>query len=196
MAVLPIVLAPDPRLKTKSEPVETIDESILTLLDDLLDTMYAANGVGLSAVQVGVLKRVIVVDTEWGSPRYEEEGGGDITIDPDTAKEGNPIKMINPEIIATSDDEASYNEGCLSFPGQFSEVTRPEKITVKYLDENGDERILQADGLLSTCIQHEIDHMNGVVFVDHVSRVKRDLILRKMKKAKKQELLPDYPVAN
>ncbi len=183
MAVLPIVLAPDPRLKMKSEPVNEITPEILKLCDDLLETMYASNGVGLSAVQVGVLKRVIVVDTEWESPRYREENGTEVPDGP--PKPGKPIRMINPEIVEQSPDLSVYNEGCLSFPGQYSEVERPAIITVEYLDEHGKTQRLKAQGLLSTCLQHEVDHMNGIVFVDHISLVKRDMILRKMKKTKK-----------
>lgn len=184
MTVLPIVLAPDPRLKMKSEPVKEITPDILQLCDDLLDTMYASNGIGLSAVQVGVLKRVIVIDVEWESPRYRAENGEEIESDA-PPKRGKPIKMINPEIVEESEDSSVYNEGCLSFPGQFSEVERPAAIRIKYLDENGKEQKLEADGLLATCLQHEIDHMNGIVFVDHISSLKRDMILRKMKKVKK-----------
>lgn len=184
MTILPIVVAPAPLLKMKSEPVETITPEIKQLLDDMLDTMYASNGIGLSAVQVGVLKRVIVVDTEWESPRYRTEGEERSGEKP---KPGKPIKMINPEIVESTPDESPYLEGCLSFPGQFSEVVRPSGIRVKYLDENGKEHQIDADGLLSTCLQHEIDHMNGVVFVDHISTLKRDMILRKLKKAQRQE---------
>ncbi len=147
----------------------------------MLETMYASNGIGLAAVQVGELKRIIVVDTEWESPRYREEGAplGE-------GKPGNPLKMINPEIIEEAEERSSYNEGCLSFPGQYSEVERPATVNIRYMDEHGKEQTLKAEGLLATCIQHEIDHMNGIVFVDHISRLKRDMILRKLKKAKKQ----------
>jgi peptide deformylase len=178
MTVLPIVIAPDPRLKTPSQPVMEITPEIHRLMDDMLDTMYAAKGIGLSAVQVGVLKRIIVVDVE----QREEEGTR------------HPIKMINPEIIGETEELNLYNEGCLSFPGQYSEVERPEAIRVRYLDEHGQQQVIEADGLLATCIQHEIDHMNGVVFVDHLSRVKRDVILRKVQKARKMQELPEYPV--
>lgn len=182
MTVLPIVIAPDPRLKTKSQPVREITPEIHRLMDDMLDTMYAARGIGLSAVQVGVLKRVIVVDTEW---RESEDG---------QPAERRPMRMINPEIIGETEEVRLYNEGCLSFPGQYSEVERPDAIRVRYLDEHGKEQIIEADGLLATCIQHEIDHMDGIVFVDHLSRVKRDVILRKVQKAKKMQELPAYPV--
>ncbi|MBY0354666.1 MAG: peptide deformylase [Rickettsiales bacterium] len=178
MTVLPIVIAPDARLKTRSKTVDAITPDILQLMDDMLDTMYAANGIGLSAVQVGVLKRIIVVDVE----QRDEEGVR------------RPIKMINPEIIGETEDLNLYSEGCLSFPGQFSDVERPESVRVRYFDEHFKEHVMEADGLLATCVQHEIDHMNGIVFVDHLTRVKRDVILRKVKKAIKMQELPAYPV--
>lgn len=184
MTILPIVVAPDPLLKMKSAPVEKITPEIKQLLDDMLETMYASNGVGLSAVQVGVLKRVIVVDTEWESPRYRTEGEERTDEKP---KPGKPMKMMNPEIVQESEEDRVYNEGCLSFPGQYSEVKRPDTIRVKYLDENGKEHQIEAGGLLSTCIQHEIDHMDGIVFVDHISSLKRDMIMSKMKTATRAE---------
>ncbi len=178
MTILPIVIAPDPLLKERSHPVQTITDEIRTLAADMFETMYASNGIGLAAVQVGVLKRLIVVDTEWGSSRYSDN-------ESDERKPGNPIVLINPEIVTSSEELRAYDEGCLSFPGQYSEVTRPDSVTIRYLDLDGKEQTLEADGLLATCIQHEIDHMNGVVFVDHVSRLKRDMILRKLKKTQK-----------
>ena len=140
-------------------------------MDDMLDTMYASNGIGLAAVQVGILKRLVVIDADWRTD--------------DTASR-KPMKLINPEIVTTSDDSSVYNEGCLSFPEQYSEVERPQKVKVRYLDEQGDDQVIEADGLLATCIQHEIDHTNGITFVDHISRLKRDVILKKLAKAKKQ----------
>ncbi len=180
MTILPIIISPDPLLKQKSEPVKEITEEIKTLIEDMFDTMYASNGVGLAAVQVGELKRIIVVDTEWDSPRYSEEGAQDAPL-----KKGKPIALINPEIIDFSEDKRIYDEGCLSFPGQYAQVERPDIVTVKYTDIDGKEQTLEAGGLLSTCLQHEVDHMNGVVFVDHISRLKRDMIARKLKKAQK-----------
>ena len=182
MAVLPLVIAPDERLSQRSEPVKEVNDEIKKLAEDMLETMYANNGIGLAAVQVGVMKRVIVVDVEWGSSRYE----GD---DKET-KPGKPIVLINPEIVGESDDISTYNEGCLSFPDQYSEVKRPEVVTIRYLDKDGKEQTKKVDGLLATCIQHEIDHINGVVFVDHISKLKRDMILRKLKKAKKLGSVP------
>jgi peptide deformylase len=167
MAILPLVIAPDERLNIASEKVAVVDASIRTLLNDMLETMYANDGIGLAAVQVGVHKRCIVVDVA------VRDGGNE------------PIKLVNPEIIARSVTPRSFNEGCLSFPDQYSQVVRPDTVTVRYLDENGVEKTIEADDILSTCLQHEIDHINGVVFVDHVSKLKRDMIIKKLQKAKK-----------
>ena len=180
MTILPILISPDPLLKQQSIAVGEITDEIKTLIADMFDTMYASNGVGLAAVQVGVLKRIIVVDTQWDSPRYSEDGATQ-----NIAKEGNPIALINPEIISFSKDKRSYDEGCLSFPGQYAQVERPDTVLVKYTDIEGKQQELEADRLLSTCLQHEVDHMNGVVFVDHISRLKRDMIARKLKKTQK-----------
>ncbi len=167
MALLPIIVAPDQRLKIKTDPVQAVDDDLRQFLDDMLETMYAADGIGLAAPQVGDTRSVLVVDL---------------------AREGEdpaPLKIINPEIVWTSDDERAHEEGCLSLPEHFAEVVRPEAIRVKYLDETGTERELEAAGILATCIQHEMDHLEGILFVDHVSAIKRGMILRKLKKAKK-----------
>jgi peptide deformylase len=188
MKILPIVVSPNPLLKQKSVAVEVIDESVRELVADMFTTMYASNGIGLAAVQVGVLKRIIVVDTEWGSSRYESSplaGERVRRSEAEANRGGNPIALINPEIVEQSPELREYDEGCLSFPAQYSSVTRPDNITVEYMDLEGRTQRLHADGLLATCIQHEIDHINGVVFIDHISRLKRDMILRKMKKADK-----------
>jgi peptide deformylase len=167
MAQLPIIIAPDPRLKIKAEPVAKVDRDIRRLMDDMLETMHAANGIGLAAPQVGVLKRVVVVDT---------------------AKKDEPpmrLRMANPEIVWASEEIVPRDEGCLSFPEQFAEVRRPAKIRVRYLDHENEIRELEAEGLLAVCIQHEMDHLDGVLLVDRVSAVKRDMILRKLAKAKR-----------
>jgi peptide deformylase len=174
MAVLPIVTAPDPRLKKVSKPVAEVNAEIRKLMDDMLETMYASNGIGLAAIQVGEAKRILVMDVEHGSSRYEDSGTG----------EGRPLFMVNPEVIEASEEEGVYQEGCLSFPGQYADVIRPKTVRIKYLDYDGKEQILDADELLATCVQHEMDHLNGIVFVDHLSRLKRDMILRKLKKSK------------
>lgn len=175
MAILPLVIAPDERLNTPSKPVTVVDDSIRTLLNDMLDTMYANDGIGLAAVQVGVHKRCIVVDIG--------------------VREGHkePIKFINPEIIEKSAETRVFQEGCLSFPDQYSDVERPTTVTVRYMDENGKQQTMEASEILATCLQHEIDHTDGVVFVDHISLMKRDMILRKLKKAKRLGLFADTP---
>lgn len=169
MAVLPLVIAPDPRLKICSEQVAEVNDDIRKFIDDMLDTMYASAGVGLAAVQVGVHKRILVMDVE-----QKEEG-----------KRGKPLILINPEIVTSSPEINTYEEGCLSFPGQYAEVKRPLKVKVRFLDYHGKQQEIEAEGLLATCVQHEIDHLNGITFVDHISPMKRDMIIRKVKKAKR-----------
>ncbi|MCE3231992.1 MAG: peptide deformylase [Rickettsiaceae bacterium] len=180
MAVLPLVIAPDPRLAICSEPVDKVDDKIRKFVDDMIETMHKEDGIGLAAVQVGVHKRILVMDLSDSQKRYEEADGK--ACGADISK---PFCMINPEIIESSEEQNVYDEGCLSFPEQRAMVTRPKKVKVKYLDYNGKERVLVCDGLLATCVQHEMDHLNGVVFIDHVSRLKRDVIMRKVKKLKK-----------
>jgi peptide deformylase len=167
MAKLPIVIAPDTRLKTKAKPVERVDDRVRRLLDDMLETMYDAPGIGLAAPQVGVLERVIVIDLA------EKE------------EPARPLRIVNPEILWTSEETKTYNEGCLSLPEHYADVTRPARVRVRYMDETGATREVDADGLLATCLQHEIDHLDGVLFIDHLSMLKRNMILRKMQKAKR-----------
>jgi len=167
MAKLPIIVAPDPRLKRISKPVEKVDSEIRRLMDDMLESMYAAPGIGLAAPQVGVLKRVIVLDI---------------------AREGEtpqPLRMANPELIWVSDEDATYNEGCLSVPDHYADVVRPAACRVRYIDHENEIREIEADGLLATCIQHEMDHLDGILFLDHISALKRNIILRKLVKSKK-----------
>jgi len=168
MAVLPIIIAPDPRLKKKCKPVAEVDESVAKLMADMLETMYLAPGIGLAAPQIGVTKRIIVVDAS---------GKDD---------ERNPIKMADPELLFTSEELWTYEEGCLSLPDHYAEVERPAKIKVGYLDENNERQELEAEEILATCIQHEMDHLEGLLFVDHISALKRNMILRKLVKSKKQ----------
>lgn len=170
MTALPLIIAPDPRLKTKSSPIEKIDAEIITLAKNMLETMYYERGIGLAAVQVGVLKRMLVADVTW----REGEGPGEQYI------------LLNPEIVTPAAEQSTYKEGCLSFPDQFAEVTRPASVRVRYLNLKGEQKEENFTGLLATCIQHEIDHLNGIVFVDHISLTKRDMILRKLTKLKKQ----------
>ena len=168
MAILPILTAPDPRLKVKSKPVAKVDDEVRKLMDDMLETMHAAPGIGLAAPQLGVAKRVIVID-------IEREGVST-----------GPLRMANPEIIDASDEDASYEEGCLSLPEHYADVVRPARVKVRYLDHQNEIRTIEAEGLLATCLQHEIDHLDGILFVDHISALKRNMILRKLVKARKE----------
>jgi len=167
MARLPILVAPHPILKRKAQPVAEVDARVVKLMDDMVETMYDASGIGLAAPQVGVLDRVIVVDVhEKGEPP-------------------NPIRLANPEIVWSSDEKAVCEEGCLSVPEQYADVTRPVSIRVRYLDEKNQPQEIEADGMLATCIQHEIDHLNGVLFVDYLSMLKRNILLKKVQKMQK-----------
>ena len=163
-----IVIEPDPILRKKSENLEKVDDELRGLLDDMLETMYSAPGIGLAAVQVGVLKRLIVID-----------------ISKEKDKK-NPLFLINPEIISRSNKTSIYEEGCLSLPGHFAEIERPAECHVKYIDYSGKEKEIKANGLLSTCIQHEVDHLNGILFIDYLSKLKKDMILKKLIKHKKE----------
>jgi peptide deformylase len=164
MTVRPILIAPDPRLKAMSKTVETVDSAILRLADDMIESMYAASGVGLAAVQIGVPKRLIVMD-------LAKKGG-----------EKEPKIYINPKILWSSDDTAVCEEGCLSVPDIWEEVERPAQIRAEYLDGEGKRVVIEAEGLLATCLQHEMDHLEGVLFVDHISRLKRTIAMRKLAK--------------
>jgi peptide deformylase len=171
MAVREILIAPDPRLKVKARRVDKVDAKVRKLMDDMLETMYAAPGIGLAAPQVGEAVQVIVVDVARdGEPR-------------------NPYQMANPEIIWASEERVPAEEGCLSLPDQFAEVTRPAEVKVRYLDHENEIREIEAEGLLATCLQHEIDHLDGVLFVDHISTLKRGMILRKLAKSKRSRAL-------
>ncbi|MBX3490095.1 peptide deformylase [Parvibaculum sp.] len=167
MAIREIITAPDPRLKEVSKPVDKVDDGLRALMDDMLETMYAAPGIGLAAIQIGVPKQVIVMDLardgEKPAPRY----------------------FINPEILWTSDDTAVYEEGCLSVPDMYEDVERPARCRVRYLDYQGEIREEECDELLATCLQHEMDHLKGILFIDHLSRVKRSMMLKKLIKQKK-----------
>ena len=169
MALLPIIIAPDARLKVTCDPVENVGTDIVTLLDDMLGTMYAAPGLGLAAPQVDVQKRLLVVD---------------VSRDPDNR---DPKFLINPELLEVSEELFKYEEGCLSLPEHYAEVERPAKILVRYLDRDGKAKELEAEDILATVIQHEMDHLDGVLFVDHISSLKRSLIIRKLRKTKKHK---------
>jgi peptide deformylase len=184
MKNLQLVTAPDPILKQVSKPVEKVDDNLRQLMKAMLNIMYQEHGIGLAAVQIGILKRVLVMDLTYEIEEHDHHHdhghcGGNHT------KNTNPRYFINPEIIEFSKETGEYKEGCLSFPDARSEVIRPQKVTVKFLDYNGVEQIEEMTGLLATCIQHEIDHLNGITFVDHISKLKREMILNKMKKLKK-----------
>ena len=172
MAIRPILEAPDPRLRTISTPVDGVDDELRLLIDDMFETMYDAPGIGLAAIQVGVPKRVLVIDLQ------EEEDA-----------EGKPIRnprvFINPELFDPSEDVSVYSEGCLSVPDQFADVERPAVVHARWLDEKGTRQEAQLEGLLATCLQHEMDHLEGVLFIDHLSRLKRDMVLKKLEKARR-----------
>ena len=165
MAIRPVITLPDAKLRLRSAPVDHVDDSVRTLLDDMLETMYDAPGIGLAAVQIGVMKRLVVLDT---------------------AKQDQtptPMVLVNPEMLWRSDETSTYEEGCLSIPDEYYEVVRPERIRVRFLDRDGNPQEIEADGILATVIQHEIDHLDGLLFVDHISKLKRDRVIRKFEKA-------------
>ena len=168
MSIRNIIIEPDTILRKKSEPLQQVNNETQKLLDDMLKTMYAAPGIGLAAVQIGILKRIIVIDI---SKKEEKK---------------NPIFLINPEITYQSKETSIYEEGCLSLPGYFAEIERPAKCKINYIDYNGKKAELEAEGLLSTCVQHEIDHLNGILFIDYLSKLKKDMIIKKLKKQKKE----------
>jgi peptide deformylase len=167
MTIKPLIILPDPILRQVSSPLEAIGDEARRLADDMLETMYDAPGIGLAAIQIGVARRMLVLDVS----KDDEEK--------------KPLVFINPEIVKSSDTRSVYEEGCLSIPDYYAEVERPAEITVRYLDRDGKEQTVDAVGLLATCLQHEIDHLNGVLFIDHISKLKRDMVIRKFTKAAK-----------
>lgn len=168
MTVRPIILLNDPVLREVSKPVERVDDGLRRLADDMLETMYAAPGIGLAAIQLGEPLRMLVADVS-----KDDEAD-------------NPMVFFNPEIVASSDERSVYEEGCLSIPDCYAEVERPAAVTVRYVDRDGAQQTLQAEGILATCLQHEIDHLDGVLFIDHLSKLKRDIVVRKFRKLAKQ----------
>ena len=166
MTIKKILTEPDPFLRQKSSEVEKVTDETRKLMDDMLETMYDAPGIGLAAIQIGVPKRVIVIDLS----RDEKK---------------NPLYFVNPKIIKKSDTDSTYEEGCLSVPGQFAEVDRPDKCHISFLDYNGKKQEIKAEGLLATCIQHEMDHLEGILFIDYLSKLKKNLIVKKLSKQKK-----------
>ena len=171
MALLPIITAPDPRLKIKARRVPVVDDAVRRLMDDMLETMYHSIGIGLAAPQVGVAQRVLVVDCARDGEKPQ------------------PMRLANPEILWRSEALMVANEGCLSLPEHYADVTRPKAIRLRYLDHENEIREIEAEGLLATCLQHEIDHLDGVLFVDHISTLKRGMILRKLAKSKRSRAL-------
>lgn len=169
MTVLKILKEPDPILRNKSKEVDEVDNQVRLLMDNMLETMYQAPGIGLAAPQVGILKRVIVID-----------------LSKDDEKK-NPIFIVNPKIIWKSEERSSREEGCLSLPGYFAEVTRPSKCKLEFLDYHGKKKELEADDLMATCIQHEVDHCDGILFIDYLSKLKKDMIIKKLIKSKKED---------
>ncbi|MGB8869658.1 MAG: peptide deformylase [Rhodomicrobium sp.] len=170
MPKLPIIKLPDPILREKSLPVETVDAEVRAFLNNMLETMYAAPGIGLAAVQVGVLRRMLVVDIARGEDEPKK-----------------PMMLINPEIVSTSDTPRVHEEGCLSIPEMYAEVERPASVRVRYVDIEGKQREEDFEDLLATVVQHEIDHLNGLLFIDYLSRLKRDLLVKKFYKAQKEK---------
>jgi peptide deformylase len=168
MAIRDIITLPDKRLRLVSEPVKHVDAGVRKLIDDMFETMYKAPGIGLAAIQIGVAKRVVTMDLSKKEDNHE------------------PQVFINPEIVWKSDETAEYEEGCLSIPEYYEEVERPKEVKVKYLDRDGKAAEIEAKGLLATCLQHEIDHINGVLFIDHLSKLKRDRVIKKFAKAAKK----------
>tara|TARA_B100001248_G_scaffold64627_1_gene45130 strand:- start:7688 stop:8212 length:525 start_codon:yes stop_codon:yes gene_type:complete len=168
MSVRKIIIEPDSILRKKSQPLEKVDNNLRKLLDEMLETMYSANGIGLAGVQIGILRRLVVIDIS-----KEEE-------------KKNPLYLINPQITFRSKITSIYEEGCLSLPGHYAEIERPAECHLNYIDYNGKKKVLKSQGLLATCVQHEIDHLDGVLFVDYLSKLKKDMIIKKLKKHKKE----------
>ena len=184
MKILPLITAPDPFLKKVSKPVEAVDNELREFMKNMVATMYEENGIGLASVQVGVLKRVLVMDIDYEIDDHGHHHHGAEDCSGVRVKNANPQYFINPEIIEFSKNDSVFNEGCLSFPGARAEVIRPESIKLKYLDFNGEKQVKEFDGISATCLQHEIDHLNGITFVDKISPIKREMILKRMKKIK------------
>ena len=177
MEKLDIITIPDPVLRETCAPVDSVDDDVRTFLDAMLTTMYDAPGIGLAAPQVGVARRIVTIDV---SKRSREDG---------EAEEPNPLFLINPKIVWRSEDPSFYEEGCLSIPDYYAEVERPAEVVIEFLNRDGDLMELKADGLLATCVQHELDHLDGILFIDYLSRLKRDRVIKKFAKMKKTNAL-------
>lgn len=177
MSIRPLVIIPDSRLRLISDPIVRVDARVRAIVEDMFETMYDAPGIGLAAVQVGIPERIVTVDVA------EREDGSAEGEEP----KKNPLALINPEIISSSEEISVYSEGCLSIPEYYADVERPARVKVRYMDLNGETQEIDADGLLATCVQHEIDHLNGVLFIDHISKLKRDRVMTKFTKLAKQK---------
>jgi peptide deformylase len=187
MAILPILEVPDPRLKTVSEPVTEFDDALKALIADMFETMYDAPGIGLAAIQVGAPKRILVIDLQEpveNEHDHDHEHGEHCHHEHEVIRD--PRVFINPEILDPSEDVNVYSEGCLSVPDQYADVERPASITARWQDETGKQYEEQIEGLLATCLQHEMDHLEGILFIDHLSRLKRQMVLKKLAKLRKE----------
>ena len=182
MSILPIVNIPDPVLRRVSAPIERFDDDLARFLDSMLETMYAAPGIGLAAVQVGEPIRAVTIDC---AKRVDDEEGAEKTER--KSGPGEPMFFLNPQIVSSADERSVYEEGCLSIPDYYADVERPAAVTVRYQDRDGSPQEIVADGILATCLQHEIDHLDGVLFVDHISRLKRDMVIRRFTKEAKRK---------
>jgi peptide deformylase len=180
MTIMPIIEAPDPRLRVISEAVAVVDDALRALMDDMLETMYDAPGIGLAAIQVGVPKRVLVIDLQRRGEVVEEG------VEPEDVRD--PRYFVNPEIVWESDEIGLYNEGCLSVPELYGDVARPLNVRAKWLDYDGIAHEEELDGLMATCLQHEMDHLEGILFFDHLSKLKRDMIVKKLMKLKRGKI--------
>ncbi len=199
MSIRDIIHLPDPVLREVSKPVERIDADLLRLLDDMLETMYDAPGIGLAGIQIGAPLRIVTIDI--GDPEDDDpQDEADAEVEDDSTVEGRrkarkkrkpaPLFLINPKILAFSDERSIYEEGCLSIPEYYAEVERPASVKVSYLDRQGQEQVMDADGLMATCLQHEIDHLDGRLFIDHISRLKREMVVKKFTKIARQNPKP------
>ncbi|MDQ0511934.1 peptide deformylase [Ancylobacter amanitiformis] len=177
MSIRPLVIIPDNRLRLISDPVTRVDARVRAIVEDMFETMYDAPGVGLAAIQVGIPERIITIDV--GS--RDSEGDGD------EEEKKRPVALINPEIIGVSEEMSVYQEGCLSIPDYYADVERPKRVRVRFLDLNGETQEVEADGLFATCVQHEVDHLDGVLFIDHISKLKRDRVMKKFTKLAKEK---------
>ena len=198
MSIKPIICIPDPVLRQISKPVERLDDNIQTLLDDMLETMYDAPGIGLAAIQIGVPLRIVTIDVAQRRKSDEEEKavdevaidheakGDDGAAEEDVAWEPDPIFLINPQVLSCSDERSIYEEGCLSIPDYYAEVERPASCQIQYLDRQGKLQVIDANDILATCVQHEIDHLEGILFIDHISKLKRDMVVKKFTKIARQ----------